>query len=162
MERLICLLPSNSKIETATGKSLNWRSSTLIDDSGFKSLLGLSLHLLSSLLLIVFSLHVLQFSCKSLNLVLVLIDLSLVHVQLCSHCFHLACLLFQVLLIDRQLFSNLRTWLSGKKVLQFYIQFLFLLNDDIFFDNFFSLLDQSSLESLNLLQHFPSIWVRTF
>ena len=153
---------SNSQIKATTSESLNRRSTSLIDDSRFKSLLGFSLHLLSSLLLIVLSLHVLQFSCKSLNLILVLIHLSLIHVQLSCHCLHLAGLLLQVLLIDGELLSYLWAWLTGKEVLQFDVELLFFLNDDILFDDFFSLLDQSSLEGHDLLKHFPSIWVSTF
>jgi len=71
-----------------------------MDDLRLQSLLGLSLHLLSSLLLVVLSLHVLEFSCQSFDFVFVLIYLGLVHVQLCSHSLHLGGLLFQVLLID--------------------------------------------------------------
>jgi len=71
-----------------------------MDDLRLQSLLGLSLHLLSSLLLVVLSLHVLQLSSQSFNLVLVLVHLSLVHVQLSSHRLHLRRLLFQILLID--------------------------------------------------------------
>jgi len=71
-----------------------------MDDLRLQSLLGLSLHLLSSLLLVILSLHVLELSSQSFDLVLVLVDLSLVHVQLSSHCLHLGGLLFQILLID--------------------------------------------------------------
>ena len=89
----------------------------MVDSSWLESLLGFSLHLLSSLLLVVLSLHVLELSRESLNLILVLIDLSLVHVELSSHSLHLRCLLFKVLLVDGKLFSNLWTRLSGEKVL---------------------------------------------
>ncbi len=130
-------------------------------DSWLESLLCLSLHLLSSLLLVVLSLHVLKFSGKSFNLILVLIDLCLIHVELSSHCFHLTCLFFQVLLIDRQLLGNLWSWLSCKKILKLNIELFFLLNDNVFFNNFFSFFDESLLECLDLVKHFPSIWIST-
>jgi hypothetical protein len=90
---------SDGKIESTTSESLN-RSCGALVDSRLESLLGLSLHLLSSLLLVVLSLHILKLSGKSFDLILVFVDLSLVHVQFSSHCLHLARLLFQVLLID--------------------------------------------------------------
>lgn len=129
--------------------------------SWLESLLSLSLHLLSSLLLVVLSLHVLELSGESLDFVLVLIDLSLVHVQFSCHCLHLTSLLLQVLLVNGELLSNFRTWLSGKKVLELDIEFFFLLDNDILLNDFFSLLDESLLESLDLLEHFPSIWIGT-
>ena len=52
---------SDSQVEAATGESLD-RGSDLVDDLWLKSLLSLSLHLLSSLLLVVLSLHVLKLS----------------------------------------------------------------------------------------------------
>ena len=131
----------------------------MIHNSWLKSLLSFSLHLLSSLLLVVLSLHVLELSRESLNLILVLIDLSLVHVELSSHCLHLTGLLLQILLIDRQLFGNLGTWLSSQEVLELNIELLFLLDYDVLLHDLFSLLDQSLLESLDLLEHFPGVWI---
>ena len=152
------MLCSDSKVETSTSKSLNG-SVSLVDDSWLKSLLSFSLHLLSSLLLVVLSLHILELSRESFNLILVLIDLSLVHVELSSHCLHLTGLLLQILLIDRQLFGNLGTWLSSQEVLELNIELLFLLDYDVLLHDLFSLLDQSLLESLDLLEHLPSIWI---
>lgn len=71
-----------------------------MDDSWLESLLGFSLHLLASLLLVVLSLHVLELTSESLDFVLVLVDLSLIHVKLSSHCLHLTGLLLQILLVD--------------------------------------------------------------
>jgi len=152
---------SNSQVETATGEPLNW-SRRLMDDSGFEALLRFSLHLLSSLLLVVLSLHVLELTSKSLDLVLVLIDLSLVHVQLSCHGLHLTGLFFEVLLVNGKLFGNFWSWLSSQQVLKLNIELLFLLDVDILFNDLFSLLDQSLLESLDLLEHFPGIWISTF
>jgi len=73
----------------------------------------------------------------------------------------LGSLLLQVLLIDGKLFSNLWTWLSSQEVLKLNIELLLLLDDDILLHDFFGLLNQSLLESLNLLKHFPSIWIGT-
>ena len=149
---------SDSQIVASSSKSLS-RSVGLVDSSWLESLLGFSLHLLSSLLLVVLSLHVLELSRESLNLILILIDLSLVHVELSSHCLHLTCLLLQVLLIDRQLLGNLGTWLSSQEVLELHVELLFLLDDDVLLHDLFSLLDQSLLESLDLLEHFPGVWI---
>ena len=62
--------------------------------------LGLTLHLLTALLLVVLSLHFLKFTSESFNFVLVLIDLGLVHVKLSCHGLHLVGLFLQVLLIN--------------------------------------------------------------
>ena len=115
--------------------------------------------MLSSLLFVVLSLHVLELSSESFDLILVLIDLSLVHVELGSHCLHLTCLLLQILLIDGQLLGNLWTWLSSQEILKLNVELLLLLDDDILLDNLLSLLDQSLLKSLDLLKHFPSVWI---
>jgi len=80
----------------------------------FDAVLGFSLQLLASLLLVVLSLHLLEFAGKALNLVLVLVDLGLVHIELGSHSFHLVGLFLKVLLVDRELLSHLRTRLAGK------------------------------------------------
>ena len=121
--------------------------------------LRLSLELFAALLLVVLPLHFLEFTGETLDLILVLIDLSLVHVELSSHCLHLTGLLLQVLLIDRQLFGNLGTWLSCQEVLELNVELLLLLDDDILLHDLFSLLDQSLLESLDLLEHFPGVWI---
>ena len=71
-----------------------------MDDSWLESLLSLSLHLLSSLLLVVLSLHVLKLASQSFDFILVLVDLSLIHVELSSHGFHLTGLFFEILLVD--------------------------------------------------------------
>ena len=118
--------------------------------------------MLTALLLVVAALHLLQLASESLNLILVLIDLSLVHVKFGSHSFHLVSLLLKILLVNRKLFGNLRTRLSRKQVLKLDIEFLLLLNNNIFFDDFFSLLNKPFLESLDLLQHLPSVRIRTF
>ena len=133
-----------------------------MNNSRFESLLRFSLHLLSSLLLVVLSLHVLEFTSQSLDFVLVLIHLSLVHVELSSHSLHLASLLFQVLLIDWQLLSYFWTWLPSQQVLQLNVKLLLFLNVHILLDYLLSLLDQSLLQGLNFLEHFPSIRISSF
>jgi len=133
-----------------------------MDHSWFKPLLGFSLHLLTSLLLVVLSLHVLQLASQSLNLVLVLVHLSLVHVELGSHCLHLAGLLLKVLLVNGELLSHFWSWLSRQQVLQLNVQLLFLLNVHVLLNDLLSLLDQSLLQGLDFLEHFPSIWVSSF
>lgn len=120
------------------------------------------MHLLSPLLLVVLSLHVLELSGQSFDFILVLVDLSLIHVKLCSHGLHLTRLLLQILLIDGKLFSNFWARLSSEEVLKLDVKLLLFLNDDILLDNFLSLLDQSLLQGHDLLEHFVSIWVSTF
>ena len=152
---------SDGKVEATTGESLA-RSCRLVDDSRLESLLGFSLHLLSSLLLVVLSLHVLELSSQSFDFILVLVDLSLIHVELGSHSLHLTGLLLEVLLVDGELFSNFRAGLSSEEILKLDVELLLLLDNDILLDNFLSLLDQSLLQSHDLLEHFVSIWVSSF
>ena len=61
---------------------------------------SLSLLLLAPLLFVEFALHLLKLSGQPLNLVFVLIDLGLVHVELGGHGLHLIGLGLQVLLVD--------------------------------------------------------------
>ena len=122
-------------------------------------MLSFSLHLLSALLLVVLTLHVLKFTSQSFDLVLILVHLSLVHVELSGHGFHLAGLFFKVLLVDGELLSNFWTRLSREQVLQLDIELLFFLDNNILLNNLFSLFDESLLQSLDLLKHFPSIWI---
>lgn len=103
--------------------------------------LGLSLDLLAAFLLEVSALHFLQLSGEPLNLVLVLVDLGLIHVEFGCHRLHLGCLFLKILLVDGELFSNFWTGLSRKQVFQFNIKLFFLLDDDILFDNFLRFLD---------------------
>ena len=119
------------------------------------------MHLLSSLLLVVLSLHVLELSSQSLDLILVLVDLSLVHIELSSHSLHLGGLFLQILLIDRKLLGNFWSRLSRQEVLKLNIELFLLLDDNVLFNDLLSLLDQSLLESLDLLEHLPSIRIST-
>ena len=105
---------SDSKVEATTRKSLYWCGLLLDRVFGVESLLGLALNLLAALLLVVFALHVLKFTSETLDLVLILVNLSLIHIQLGSHGLHLSCLLLKVLLIDRELLGYFRTGLSSK------------------------------------------------
>jgi len=60
-------------------------------------------------------------------------------------------LLLEVLLVHAQLLADFGTGSAGKKTLEFDVNFLLLLNLNVFLDNFFSLLDQPLLQSLDLL-----------
>ena len=138
---------------------MHWCSLLLDGILGVKSLLSLALDLLSALLLVVLAFHILELTGESLNLVLVLVDLSLVHIKFGSHGLHLASLFLKVLLIDRELFSDLRAWLAGKEILQLDVELLLFLDDNILLHNLFSLLDQTLLQGLYLLEHLPGIRV---
>lgn len=59
------------------------------------------------------------------------------------------------------MFTNLGAWGTGKQTLEFDVNLLLLLDLDILLDDFFSLLDESLLESLDLLEEFPSLGVGT-
>ena len=119
------------------------------------------MHLLASLLLVVLSLHVLELTSQSFDLIFVLVNLSLIHIEFSSHCLHLRSLFLQILLIDGKLLSSLWSGLSGKKVFKLNIEVLLLLNKGVSFNNLFGLLDKSSLESMDFLDHLPSFRVST-
>ncbi len=122
-------------------------------------LLGFRVVLLSALLLVVSPLHLLQFSRQPLDLILVLVDLRLVHVEFGCHGLHLVGLLLQVLLVDGQLFSDFGAGLTSKQVFEFDVEFLFFLDDDVLLNNLLGLLNQSLLECLDLLEHLPSVGI---
>ena len=61
--------------------------------------------------------------------------------------------LLQVLLIDGQLLSDLRSALLGQDVLQFDVEFFLLLNQNVLLSNFLGLGDEALVETLNLLDH---------
>lgn len=117
--------------------------------------------LLAALLLVVASLHFLELASEAFDLVLVLVDLRLVHVELGGHRLHLVGLFLEVLLVDRQLLSDLGARLPSEQVLQLDIELLLLLDDDIFLNDLFGLLDQALLKRLDFLEHLPSVRVRT-
>lgn len=119
---------------------------------GVHAVCGFALHLLTAFLLVVFALHVLELACETFDLVFVLIDLGLVHVELSSHSLHLVSLFLKVLLVDGELFGNFRTGLSSQEVLQLNVELLLLLDHDILLNDFFSLLDESLLKGLDLLE----------
>lgn len=87
--------------------------------------------------------------------------MRLVHVELSSHSLHLVGLFFEILLVNGQLLSDLRTWLTCQQSLQLDVELFLLLNDDVLLDNLLSLLNKTLLKSLNLLEHLPSIRVST-
>lgn len=155
---------SDCKVESATSEALLGTGLRLDARVALTVglLLGLPVVLLSALLLVVATLHLLQLAGQPLNLVLVLVDLGLVHVQLGSHRLHLVGLLLQVLLVDRQLLSDFGAGLSSKQVLQLNIQFFLLLDDHVLLNNILSLLDETLLECLNLLEHFPGVGIGAF
>lgn len=57
---------------------------------------------------------------------------------------------------------NFGTGLACKQILEFDIEFFFLLDDYILLDDLFGLLDQALLQRLDLLKHFPSVGVCAF
>ena len=141
---------SDSKREATTGKAL-LRTGVLVNLAWLESSLCLALHGFASLLLVVLSLHLLKLTSQALDLILVLVDLGLVHVELSSHRLHLVGLLLQVLLVDGQLLSNFRARLASKQVLQLYVELLFFLDADILLHHLLGLLDQSLLQRLDLV-----------
>jgi hypothetical protein len=81
---------SDCQVESSAREALLWTSlglDALVAALGL--VLSLALNLLTAFLLEVSALHLLQLSGESFDLVLVLVDLSLVHVEFSSHCFHL-------------------------------------------------------------------------
>ena len=103
-----------------------------------------------------------KFSGQSFDLVLVLVDLRLVHVELRCHCLHLIGLFLKVLLVDAQLLCDFGAGLACKKILEFDIEFFFLLDDNILLDDLFCLFYQTLLQGLDLLKHFPCVGVCAF
>ena len=116
----------------------------------FHLLLGFALHCFTSLLLVVLALHLLELASQPLDLVLVLVDLGLVHVEFGGHSLHLSCLLLEVLLVDGKLLGNLRTWLSGQKVLELDVELFLLLDGHVLLNHLLGFLDQTFLEGLDL------------
>ena len=149
---------SDCQSETTASKPL-LRSGVLVDLLVVHPVLSFTLHLLATLLLVILSLHLLKLTSQPLYLILVLIDLSLVHVQLSSHSLHLVSLLLQVLLVDGKLLGDFWTWLTSQQVLQLKIELLLLLDGDVLLHDFLSLLDESLLKSLDLLNQLVSVWV---
>lgn len=151
---------SDCKIEATASESL-LRTSLRLDAlvATLSLVLGLSLVLVAALLLDVPAFHVLKLTGKALDLVLVLVNLSLVHVELRGHCLHLAGLLLEVLLVDGELFSHFGARLSRQQVFQLNVQLFLLLDNYVLFNNFLSLLDKTFLECLDLLEHFPGVGV---
>jgi hypothetical protein len=67
-----------------------------------------------------------------------------------------------MLLIHAQLLANLRTRCTCQQTLEFDVDLFFLLNLHVFFNHLFGFLDQPFLQSLDLLQQFPSFGVSAF
>jgi hypothetical protein len=67
--------------------------------------------------------------------------------------------LLEVLLVNLKFLSNLGATLLGKDVLELDVQLFFLLNEHVFFRNFFCFDNQSLLQTLDLLDHFVCLWV---
>lgn len=78
---------------------------------------NLSRHLLSAFLLVVSTLHLLQLPCYTLDFILVLVHLRLIHIQLRCHGLHLVGFFFEVLLVYTKLLSYFGAWLACKQVL---------------------------------------------
>lgn len=152
-------LGSDGEREATASETLLW-ARVLVDLPRFHLLLSFALHGFASLLLVVLSLHLLELASQPLDLILVLVDLGLVHVELSGHGFHLVGLLLQVLLVDRELFGDFWARLSSQKVLEFDVELFFLLDGHVLLDDLFSLLDQTLLESLDLEQELEGVGIR--
>jgi len=151
---------SNGKVETTASESL-LGTGVLVDGFRVHAVGSFALHLLTAFLLVVLALHVLKFASEALDFVLVLIDLSLVHVEFSSHGLHLVGLLLKVLLVDGELLGNFWTRLSSQEVLQLNVELLLLRDHDVLLNDLLSLLDETLLKSLNLLEQLPSVGVGT-
>lgn len=60
------------------------------------------------------------------------------------------------------MFSDFRARLASQQVLELNIQLLLLLNDHVFLNDLLSLLNQTLLECLDLLEHLPGVRVSAF
>lgn len=155
-----CAFASDRQVEATSGEAL-LRARLLVRNAfSLHAVLGGTLHLIAALLFEILPFHFLKLAGESLDLVLVLVDLRLVHVELGSHRLHLVGLLLQVLLIHAQLLADLRTWGPSKQALEFDVDLLLLLNLNVLFNNLFGLLDEPLLERLDFLEQLPSFWVR--
>ena len=140
---------SDSEGEATTSEPL-LRTGVLVNLARLHLSLGFALHSLAALLLVVLSLHLLKLTGEALDLVLVLVDLGLVHVEFGGHCLHLVGLLLQVLLVDGELLGDLGAGLSRKQVLKLNIELFLLLDGHVLLDDLLSLLDETFLERLDL------------
>jgi len=121
-----------------------------MDLTGLHLGLSIALHLLATLLLVILPLHLLKLTSQAFNLVLVLVDLRLVHVEFSSHGLHLIGLLLEVLLVNGKLLSNLWTRLSSQEIFELNVELFLLLDSDVFLYDFLSFLDETFLERLDL------------
>lgn len=143
------LLRSDGEREATTGEAL-LRACVLVNLARLKLSLSLALHSLTTLLLVVLSLHFLELTGQTLDLILVLVDLGLIHVELSGHSLHLARLLLQVLLVDGELLGDFGAGLPRKQVLKLDVELLLLVNRDILLDDLLSFLDEALLKRLDL------------
>ena len=150
---------SDGEREASTCEPL-LRTGILVDLARLELGLSLALHSFTSFLLVVLSLHLLKLAGEALDLILVLIDLGLVHVELGSHRFHLASLLLQILLVDGELLRDFWAWLPCKQVLQLNVELLFLLDGHILLDHLLSLLNKALLEGLYFQKKLKVVRVR--
>ena len=67
--------------------------------------------------------------------------------------------MLQVLLVDGELFGDFWAWLSGQEVLEFDVELFFLLDGHVLLDDLLSLLDETLLQGLDLVEELPRIWV---
>jgi len=71
--------------------------------------------------------------------------LRLIHVELTRHGLHLPRLFAQILLIYRQLLSDLRPRLARKNILELHVQLFLFLDEQILLNNLFSFRNQALL-----------------
>lgn len=98
---------------------------------------------------------------ESLVFEAVSIDLCLVILEFSNHVLQLLSSLLKVLLINLELFSDLRARLLGQNVLKLNVKLFFLLNEDVLLTDLLGFRNQTLLETLNLLDELISLRVGT-
>jgi len=99
---------------------------------------------------------------KTLNFKLEGVNLRLVVLQLLYHLLELMGSLLEILLVNHKFLCNLWSTLLCQDILQFDVELLLLLYENILLSNLFSLCDQALLKTLDLLNHFISFGVSAF
>jgi len=122
-------------------------------------LLVFLVELLSFFLLIVLPANLLDLLHDSLNIIFILVGACLVHVDLSRHLLQLASLGVQTLLQDRQLLSCLKSRLFLHDLSDLLNLLFLLVHEHLFLDHLLRLIDESLLQSFDLLLHLVDIWV---
>jgi hypothetical protein len=115
--------------------------------------------LFTLLLLVVLSTDLLDFLDDALNVVLVLIDFGLIHVNFASVFLELAGLRVKVLLEDRKLLCSLKAGLLLHDFADLLDLLLLLMHQHLFLDYLLRLVNQSLLQGLYFLFHLINIGI---